>query len=68
MWSLNGVDVAFQTVLGVVALTAVNRLVYHESLAASVGFAAAVMLFFWLGRMSVRLLRRMARAERLSDE
>lgn len=58
---MNWLDFLCQTLLAVGALTALNRLVYHDSLPASIAYAVSIVACFWLGRGGIRLLKRRKR-------
>jgi hypothetical protein len=66
--ALDKFDSILQTIVALVAITAVNRLLYHDGILLSVGYAFALIASFWLGRFAVRLLRRLSKTGRFADE
>ena len=62
------VDSLFQMVLGIAAVAALNRLLYHDRMLVAIGYAVGVVGAYWLGRAGVRLVRRLRQAQRLTDE
>ena len=62
------IDSVFQTVLGIAAVAAVNRLLYHDRMIVAVGYAVALIGAFWLGRGCVKLIKGRKKIEELTDE
>lgn len=62
------VDCVFQTVLGVAAVTALNRWVYHDRMVIAIAYAVAVVGAYWIGRGCVKLVRKRKQAQELTDE
>lgn len=56
---MKSIDVAVQNVLAFLALSATYYLLYKEPLHISLIFSAAVIICYWMGRLSVRFVRSM---------
>ena len=62
------IDSVLQTVLGVAAVAAVNRLLYHDRMIIAVAYAVALVGAFWVGRGCVKLIKRRKQIQELTDE
>jgi len=58
-------DIVFQSVIVFVALTALNRLVFGDSMAVSIMFSLGLLASFWFGRICVMLARKRMRSNRV---
>ena len=65
---MNWFDSVFQTILGIAAVTAVNRLLYHDRMITAVAYAVGVVAAYWIGRGCVKLIKRKKQIQRLTDE
>ncbi|MDI6829368.1 MAG: hypothetical protein QME62_12875 [Armatimonadota bacterium] len=62
-------DIFLQSLAVVSILSAINRLVYHDSMPIAIGTAVGMVVFFWLGRLSMRLImRRRKHLSGIADE
>lgn len=61
-------DIVFQTVLGVAAVSALNRMVFHDRLIIAIGCAAGAIAAYWVGRAGVYFVRKWMQIQRLTDE
>ncbi len=60
--------VVFEAIAGLVALIALSRLVYHDSMFVSVVSSIAMIASFWFGRSCVKLIRRRRLIGRTADD
>ena len=65
---MNWFDSVFQTILGVAAVAALNRLVYHDRMIIAITYAVAVVAAYWIGRGCVKLARKRKPVQDLTDE
>lgn len=61
-------EIFFEVIIAIAMLTAMSRLIFHDSLLVSFIFAVGLTAFFWIGRLSVRFYKRKKRIQDVLDE